>query len=503
MATSDKDNITLRKDKNSPMTREELDTNFSELKFVIDDLYSNEDRLDNVGEENVTSSTGTQTVAEALDSRVNKGEIGGEEVETSTGTQTVAGALDQRVIYEEAGLTVLIPGDYPTLQEAIDDLSNIKVGQGEIIDLVIEAGHEPASGVSVSNGDYGHFRISSEDAEVSVSGDFSIKGDNARMPILNCLIDLENSTSFDSYLSSNGSVGFIESEAGMFNGERGIHATNGSSVVADGCIFTGFQQAGCHASRSSVVQCSDANFSDCSKGGGPFGAVYASRNSLIHGQYVDVTNSGSSALRAQRLGRIAFPECDVSGAQGAAIIATLSGEVYGTSKAITANDLQAEAIVCQEGSKVNVSGVFNCSNSFSGVAIECRGGHISAPEEVTGYSGLVINCLEGGVVNARNIKITSGSTAIRSEQGGRVNARGCDISGMTSNGVFADRGGFIEVCDGNITGSGSNDIACDKGSWVAANNCTTTNGTGSPSAGDTNFSSLDFSDNGRKGFIWT
>ncbi len=397
--------------------------------------------------------------------------------------------------------TAFIPSDYSTLQSAIDDLSKLRPSQDAIIDLVVETGHQPTSGILVENGDYSCFQLSSTDASVSSAGDFSIVANNARAIVLNTIIDITNSTAFDSYKVNNGATGFIKSGAGMINGTRGIHATNGSTCIADGAVFTGFVEAGAHSSRSSEIQATSANFSGNSTGGGLFGAVYASRNSRIHGQFMDVTNSGSSAVRAQRFAKIACPEVDVSGAQGAAFLATLGGEIYCTSGDFTANNLEGAAIVCQDG-RVVVSGTFSNINSFSDPAIECRSGSVKFSGTVSGYSGIVVYCLEGGSSYCRGLQVTSGSHGLMAEQGGRINARSCSVSDMTGNGSVANRGGFIEINDGSITGSGGNDIAVQGGSWISAIGCTTTNGAGSPNTTDTNITAFNFNDNGNRGFIW-
>ena len=52
---------------------------------------------------NVTTSTGFQSVADALDSRVNIGEIGPEPLSTSTGLQTLIDALNDRLIAQAPG----------------------------------------------------------------------------------------------------------------------------------------------------------------------------------------------------------------------------------------------------------------------------------------------------------------------------------------------------------------------------------------------------------------
>src|SRR5690606_5783647 len=63
-------------------------------------------------------------------------------------------------------ITVKIPSDYKTLQEAINHLSGFKVSQGVVIRLLIEKGYNPDAGLIVNDGDYSHFVIESEDKEV-------------------------------------------------------------------------------------------------------------------------------------------------------------------------------------------------------------------------------------------------------------------------------------------------------------------------------------------------
>src|SRR5690554_4859074 len=136
-------------------------------------------------------------VDEIEDTQGNPFDLSPSNVTTLTGTQTVAGALDQRVVYEKARLTVLIPSDYPTLQEAFDNLANIKVGQGEIIDLVIESGHALTSGVRLDNGYYKNFRISSQDERVEVSRSEEHTSELQSRPHLVCRLLLEKKKKTD------------------------------------------------------------------------------------------------------------------------------------------------------------------------------------------------------------------------------------------------------------------------------------------------------------------
>lgn len=89
-------------------------------------------------------------------------------------------------------MTVNIPTDFATLQNAIDALSTLAVQQGANITLNTESGHALTAGVSVSDGDYGHFGIVAEDAEVTLDAAFpaadsivyavNAKAPDARMP---------------------------------------------------------------------------------------------------------------------------------------------------------------------------------------------------------------------------------------------------------------------------------------------------------------------------------
>src|SRR5690606_34852512 len=80
---------------------------------------------------------------------------------------------DPRRIKEvESGLVVInIPSDVETMQDAID-LFPLRV-PGVTTVLNIESGHALTAGIIVTNGDYGHIVIRSEDAEVPVADGFT------------------------------------------------------------------------------------------------------------------------------------------------------------------------------------------------------------------------------------------------------------------------------------------------------------------------------------------
>ena len=85
MATSNKNNVTLRQDKTTPLTRSEMDSNFEEVKKVIDDATNNESNigsLDGRLNQAETNITGLES------GKVDVGsDISQNTVTTSTGTR--------------------------------------------------------------------------------------------------------------------------------------------------------------------------------------------------------------------------------------------------------------------------------------------------------------------------------------------------------------------------------------------------------------------------------
>lgn len=409
-------------------------------------------------------------------------------------------------------LTVNIPSDYPTMQEAIDFYHN-KVFFADNSELVIniESGHQPASGVSVSNGDYSYIRIASDDVEVALAPGFIGAGEgsvidayNARGVTLDCLIDINGEEAFNGYNVTDNSTAIVTAGSGMKNGTRGMHVQNSSSCVMDGAVFTGFQQAGLHVSRASKAQCTEAVLSGNSQdSANSFGAVYASRNSEIHGANVDVTGSGGGAIRAQRFAKLALPGVNVSNCGGAAMIATLGGSIYSSSDSPVMQNIGGQGIVAQDGGVVSIdSATLTFTSGMSDAAVESRSSQIvMRNSDISGHDGIGVFAKGVGAnIEMTSTSITGGSNGVRADEGAVVNAANSNITGGSGNGVIATEGSKIIVTNATLTGF-SNDLACVTGSTVCANGCTTTNSTGAPDAADTNFSNFNAIESD-KGIIW-
>lgn len=416
--------------------------------------------------------------------------------------------------YVKVDLVVNIPSDHPTMQDAIDYYHNkVLFTDGNGLAINIESGHQPSTGISVSNGDYSYIRITSDDAEVLLNSSFSggaessvIYSENAKGPILSCLININGVNVFNAYNATACSSAFVDAGCGMKNGNRGMHVHNGSVCFMDSAIFTGFQQAGLHVSRAGKAQCSFATLSGNSQDpANTFGGVYASRASFIHGADIDASGSGGDGVRAQRGAVISVPGVDVSNATKIALVAVSKAEIYSGSAPPVMSNLAGQAIVAQQGAKISIDGTpITFQAGMSSIAVECRSSTIiMSSSSLSGHEGIGIFAKgAGGNVEAAFTSITGGTMAIQCEELAQVNAANSTLQNGSGNGAFAAEGGKICITNGEASGF-SNDLAVVTGSWISANGCTTTNGAGSPDVSDTNLTGgFNFANNGTRGFIW-
>lgn len=262
-------------------------------------------------------------------------------------------------------ITVHIPSDYATLQEAIDELSNKFISQKVLINLNIESGHKPSCGIVLLNRDCANFRITSEDTVVTVASDFEgdfIRGENSRLPILACLIDM-NDLGEDGYHVSKNSNGRVEVGCGIRNaGGRGLYVNEGSSVEARGSIFTGCNNRNVWVSRASNLSAEVSNFS-ANKGGE--NAVYISRTSNANILESDVSNAFLNGIALVR-SKANVQGCDVSGAGGTGIIAQRGSDVAG--EYVNATDCN-RGIVIETGSRGALRGADTSRAKEMGILI--------------------------------------------------------------------------------------------------------------------------------------
>ena len=409
--------------------------------------------------------------------------------------------------------TIKIPGRFLDLQEACDFFAGFSHNSEQTITLEMQPGFEITTPLAFVNVNSSFIEITSVDAEVKVGASFPptssvINSVNSRPAILNTIIDVDNIVTVSSYNVSSASIASIAVGAGMKNGgDRGLHSQNGSTAYADNCVFTGFQKAGVHASRNSRVQCADADFSGNSQNpANTFGAIYASRGSVIHGPNMNATNSGAEGVRAQRGATIVCPDVDLTGCTGTAMIAN-GGTISTTSGLPIMLNLKGQALVAVSGGQAHIgAAVIAHVSGVTDPSIECRNARVIANGvNISGQDGRGIYAegvnamvdIDGGV-------IAGGTDCLFAFEGGSINAVNSTITGASNNGATATQGGKIIIAESSVTGSGNDDLSINKGSWMSANSCTTTNGVGTPDISDTNLTGgFNFADNGNRGFIWS
>ncbi len=352
-------------------------------------------------------------------------------------------------------LTVDIPSDFATLQTAIDELATVRVGQSVRIILRIESGHRPASGVVVKDGNYSHFYIEAADRPVIVASDFSgdfVRGENAVMPTLACLVDMDDKGG-DGYSARRNSRGQVLRGCGVINaGSRGLYANETSFVGANRSNFSGANNRTLWVTRGSTVHAQGADLSNGIKGeSGPASAVSARRASVIDAQGADISNANANAVSCDRASRMNLQDATITGAAGVAILA-VRGSIVAAGRA-----------------------------------------------DLSGASGNAIRVFASGTVSAEHAVIDgAGSMGVFASDGGNVSANNAEITNSGSDGVRSTGGAVVAVVGATVTGSGGHDLRVEQGGTISAPDTVTSDG--APSLANTNVS--EFSQPGPYGIIY-
>lgn len=236
-----------------------------------------------------------------------------------------------------SNLTVRIPSDAPDMQTAIDRLA--PVSPKITIDILIESGHKITRGLLVEHGNYSQFMISAEDSVVYLDNDFTgpvdgvaeeygsipdnlIVGDRASMPVLNCLIDMENRFGHG-YRLVAGSRGEARARCGVINaGHVGIKG-DAATFYGPATRWDGASEAAIQATLASTFSMQRAVWSNSGTG------IVCSRGSTVHAQSGKGVNCRQHAVHAKR-GFCNVEDADLKGASRNAVLAELQGQVNAT-----------------------------------------------------------------------------------------------------------------------------------------------------------------------------
>lgn len=335
-----------------------------------------------------------------------------------------------------SSMVVQIPTDYSTLQEAIDALSVRPIVQGATITLNIESGHEPTTGVSVQNGNFGHFIITSTDAEVTLGTGFEgvfMYASNAVAPTLGTIIDMDGLGTYAARIINNADF-LMESNKGFKNsGGYGIYCQS-SRVRGAFPVLTGMADRTIWATRGAVVSLPEGDLSG--QTGGVYG-VYASRASVVDITTAKVNNmnvSGSAIIALRS--RIAFiqGQCNYSGATG---LTASQGSHIG------AQDTKVQfatghGVVAQGASMID----------FTNGDARYAGGHALY---AVGASQIAADNVHAPNATGNSVRASGGST---------ISVVGGELRYATdTNKIYIERGSFVVAHGANTTAAGGLDTS--------------------------------------------
>lgn len=280
-------------------------------------------------------------------------------------------------IKKENTITFRIPSDFATLQEALDTNSLSVRKQGVNIELLIESGHKLTKGLKVKNGDYSNFYIKSVDPVVYLDTNFVgvgyestdegfdvvqsendnlIYGLNCDMPVLSCLIDMENKHGTGYY--GTGCTGFVTMGAGVINaGRRGCECYT-SKFVAKKTIWNGSNMEGFRMQHGSTATAMGISADDCCKSGQGEAAIYISKGCIGNFREGHALRSGTMGLKVRR-SRADVERTDFSNAKTVGI--KLEGNASVSATGCKVNDCGGQGVYIGQAS--TITGMAECKNN--------------------------------------------------------------------------------------------------------------------------------------------
>jgi hypothetical protein len=393
------------------------------------------------------------------------------------------------MIKEEA-LTYQIPSDYATLQAAVDALAPL--GPTDRVNLNIESGHQPASGISVTNGNYSGFRVTSTDAEVTLSASFGTSGIfinavNAQAPILACLIDA-NSQLGTGYRVENNSTGYIESGCGIKNvWGSGLLAFKACTVYAEGTIWTGCAINGATGAGittwASITYAAGADTSDS----GYYGAQ-AAHGGTLNFQLGKADRAVRYGIRATDGAYIAADACEANDCGEAGNPQGTGLGIYAFNGCrISARDAKADGclshgVLASGASIIHVRGgsFTNCGQygmqAVNGSSIDAVETDVSGAG-IFGYYAVNASLLSCSNSTADNCGTGANDGAVYADSASNINAVGLQATNCSGIAIRSETGSVVEVSGSTITGAGNRAAYAAASSTINANNSTATGAT--------------------------
>lgn len=350
-------------------------------------------------------------------------------------------------------LKIRVPSDFATLQEAVDDAFEKYLSKGNGVEIIIESGHSPATGIYVEHGDYSGITISSVDPTVTVDAGFGtsntfIEGNNARMPVLNCLVSGNAGAMGFGYKCYNGSIGYITAGNGVTGcWQDGLAVRyGGAACYARDTVWTGNALNG--TTSSGIIAWAafvDAKGADVSNSG--YYGAQAAHSGILNFEVGIANNCGRYGVRASDCARVNFNEG-------------------------TANNNAVYGVYAFNNCMVNFRDGTATGNGTANIT--ATSSHVVATDAIlTGSLGDGAIFTRGSTGDLFGADL-SGAVAIGLNVGAAsmVTAGGANVSNAGTVGVFADGVSSVGFENGTANNCGGSGIAADNSSTINARGAT-------------------------------
>ncbi len=381
---------------------------------------------------------------------------------TFTGDNTFQGALIKAgspVIAESdfvASVTVNVPSDQPTINDAIAFLSALPIRPNANFVINLEAGHELNYQVILDGGDYSNIRLTSADAEVPIIrsalttnsfGRFpaiaAING--ARMPVIDVLFNMDTSGTQalrDGIQCINGAWAYVLLGKGVKNaGGRGFHVANLATGLGRQANFSGAGEAAVRCSNA-ICEVRQANLSNSGKG------LMLASAALVDANDANISNCtiGIEAFNA-------IVRAEDANLNGCAAGVELYDNAILSARSASINNATGIAALLRRGSKADLRSA--SLNDAGGTALT--------------ISGSSATCDGASIARA-------GTNAIYIVGGGHCVATNASLIDADSHGILAENGSFATCQGANATGAGASGYMINNGSTIDATTATGTTG---------------------------
>jgi hypothetical protein len=384
-------------------------------------------------------------------------------------TAIAAAIAGNLVIQIYAPITVRVPTDAPTLQDAFDHLIPVTLQPDQLINVVIEAGHQLTVGLSLKFGDYSHFRISSDDAVVNLALGFTF------VTVNNSVLSFEQCHAPDVAIKVDAgglggrayvyqsATGKIEETFGAINaGTDCLYLNSGSIVNAFRTVWNGAGRHGGWVTRTSFLDAEESSFSNATQ----FGIT------VRRGSRANITNSlvndnGSIGLfctrsyvnfqgREDAIGP-QLAECNDNGDDG--VIVTRGSQA--TLTGLKANNNATSGILVASGSIADFDFGTATGNGVAGVRAINAGVVSAISSTITGNDRNIICTGAGSAVDAQNSTLTgSTSVIVQCVGGGRVSLDGATGNNAGTIAIECRDGANVSAQDATFNSAGSIGILC-------------------------------------------